>query len=96
MRHAAKLAGVVALSTYLPMAEKTDAEASAENRGLPVFIAHGMLDPTIPHALGAMSRDYLLQRGFVVEWHAYSMAHQVCAEEIADLRRWIAARLAAY
>jgi len=94
IRYAQKLGGIAALSTYLPMAEKTDAEASTENRGLPIFMAHGMLDPTIPHALGAMSRDYLLQRGFAVEWHAYSMAHQVCAEEIVDLRRWIAARLA--
>jgi len=94
IRYPKKLGGIVALSTYLPMAEKTDTEASAENRGLPIFMAHGMLDPTIPHALGAMSRDYLLQRGFAVEWHAYQMAHQVCAEEIADLRRWIATRLA--
>jgi len=93
IRYPDKLGGIAALSTYLPMAEKTDAEASAANHGLPIFMAHGMLDPTIPHALGAMSRDYLLQRGFAVEWHAYSMAHQVCAEEIADLRRWIAARL---
>ena len=53
-----------------------------------------MLDPTISHALGEMSRDYLKQRGYAVEWHAYPMAHQVCAEEIADLRRWIGARLA--
>ena len=95
IRYPDKLGGIAALSTYLPMAEKTDAEASAANHGLPIFMAHGMLDPTIPHALGAMSRDYLLQRGFAVEWHAYSMAHQVCGEEIADLRRWIAARLAA-
>ena len=95
IRYPDKLGGIAALSTYLPMAEKTDAEASAANRGLPIFVAHGMLDPTIPHALGAMSRDYLLQRGFAVEWHAYSMAHQVCAEEIADLRHWNAARLAA-
>ena len=95
IRYPDKLGGIAALSTYLPMAEKTDAEANAANHGLPIFMAHGMLDPTIPHALGAMSRDYLLQRGFAVEWHAYSMAHQVCAEEIADLRHWIAARLAA-
>ena len=79
---------------HLPMAEKTDAEASAVNRGLPIFQAHGMLDPTIPHALGSMSRDYLAQRGYAVEWHAYPMAHQVCMEEIADLRTWMSARLA--
>jgi len=94
IRHAQRLAGIAALSTYLPMAEKTDAEASVANRGLPIFMAHGMLDPTISHALGEMSRDYLQQRGYAIEWHPYPMAHQVCMEEIADLRRWIAARLA--
>jgi len=60
---------------------------------VPVFIAHGMLDPTISHALGEMSRDYLAQRGYNVEWRAYPMAHQVCAEEIGDLKRWLGARL---
>ncbi len=94
IRHAQRLGGIIALSTYLPMAEKTDAEAAAANRATPIFMAHGMLDPTISHALGEMSRDYLQQRGYVVDWHAYPMAHQVCAEEIADLRRWLGARLA--
>ena len=94
IRHAQRLGGIVALSTYLPMAEKTDAEASAANRATPIFMAHGMLDPTISHALGEMSRDYLVQRGFAVAWHAYPMAHQVCMEEIADLRTWLGSRLA--
>ena len=94
IRHAQRLGGIVALSTYLPMAEKTDAEASAANRDVPIFMAHGMLDPTISHALGEMSRDYLAQRGYPVDWHAYPMAHQVCMEEIADLRRWMSVRLA--
>ena len=94
IRYAQRLGGIIALSTYLPMAEKTDAEAAAANRATPIFMAHGTLDPTIAHALGEMSRDYLLQRGYSVEWHAYPMAHQVCAEEIADLRRWLGARLA--
>jgi phospholipase/carboxylesterase len=93
IRHAQRLGGIIALSTYLPMAEKTDAEISAANRGVPVFMAHGMLDPTIPHALGEMSRGYLVQRGYAVDWHAYQMAHQVCAQEIADLKRWIGDRL---
>jgi phospholipase/carboxylesterase len=93
IRHAQRLGGIIALSTYLPMAEKTDAEASAANRTAPIFMAHGMLDPTISHALGEMSREYLKQRGYAIDWHAYPMAHQVCAEEIADLRRWMSARL---
>jgi phospholipase/carboxylesterase len=93
IRHKTRLGGVAALSTYLPMAEKTDAEASAANRSMPIFMAHGMLDPTIPHALGEMSREYLKQRNYNVDWHPYQMAHQVCADEIGDLRRWIGARL---
>ena len=93
IRHAQRLGGIVALSTYLPMAEKTDAEASAANRATPIFMPHGMLDPTISHALGEMSREYLKQRGYAIDWHAYPMAHQVCMEEIADLRVWFSARL---
>lgn len=88
-----KLCGIVALSTYLPIAEKTDAEASDANRDTPIFMAHGMLDPTISHALGEMSREYLKQRRFHVDWHPYPMAHQICAEEISDLKRWLGARL---
>jgi phospholipase/carboxylesterase len=94
IRHPRRLGGIAALSTYLPIAEKTDAEMSDANRQTPIFQAHGMLDPTIPHALGEMSRAYLAQRGYSVEWHPYQMAHQVCMDEIVDLRRWIGARLA--
>jgi phospholipase/carboxylesterase len=93
VRYAQRLGGIIALSTYLPMAEKTDGEMSAANRDAPIFMAHGTLDPTISHALGQMSREYLKQRGYTIEWHDYPIAHQVCAEEIADLRRWIGARL---
>jgi phospholipase/carboxylesterase len=93
IRHPQPLGGIIALSTYLPMAEKTDAEMSVANRTTPVFMAHGKLDPTISHALGEMSREYLMQRGYAVQWHSYPMAHQVCAEEIADLKRWIGGRL---
>ncbi len=93
VRYAQKLGGIIALSTYLPIAEKTDAEMSEANRGTPIFMAHGSLDPVVPHALGEMSRDYLKRLGYGVEWHAYPMAHQICAEEIADLRRWLGACL---
>jgi phospholipase/carboxylesterase len=94
VRYAKRLGGIVALSTYLPIAAAIDAEADPHNRDVPIFMAHGMLDPTIPHALGEMSRDYLAQRGYAVDWHAYPMAHAVCIEEIVDLRRWMSARLA--
>ncbi|HEX6833620.1 MAG TPA: carboxylesterase, partial [Rudaea sp.] len=94
VRHAQRLGGIIALSTYLPIAEKVDAEASPANRDVPIFMAHGLLDPVVSHALGEMSRDYLAQRGYRIDWHAYPMAHQVCMEEIGDLKRWITARLA--
>ncbi len=93
LRHAAKLGGIVALSTYLPLAEKTAAEASATNRAIAIFQAHGSVDPVVPQALGAMSRDHLQGLGYAVQWHSYPMAHQVCAQEIADLRQWLGARL---
>lgn len=93
VRHAQKLGGIVALSTYLPLAEKTAAEASAANRAIPIFQGHGSADPIVPQALGTLSRDHLQSLGYAVEWHSYPMAHQVCMEEIVELRRWLGARL---
>jgi phospholipase/carboxylesterase len=93
VRHAQQLGGIIALSTYLPMAEKTAAEAAAANRATPLFFAHGTFDPVVPLVLGEMSRNHLQELGYAIEWHSYPMAHQVCAEEIADLRRFIGARL---
>lgn len=93
-RHAASLGGIVALSTYLPLADKTAAERNAANARVPIFMAHGSHDPVVPLPLGEISRDALEKLGYAVEWHSYPMAHQVCAEEIADLRHWIGVRLA--
>jgi phospholipase/carboxylesterase len=95
LRHAERLAGVVALSTYLPIAESSGAERSEANRTMPIFMAHGSLDPVVGHALGLMSCSYLEQLGYAVQWHSYSMPHSVNAEEIADLSRWLGARFAA-
>ena len=94
VRHASKLAGIVALSTYLPLDAKTAAERSAANAGVPIFMGHGSFDPIVPLVLGLMSRDALAKLGYDVAWHSYPMAHQVCPPEIADLRSWIGARLA--
>lgn len=94
VRHAEKLAGIAALSTYLPLDAMTAAERSTANTGLPIFMGHGSFDPVVPQALGLASRDALAALGYRVAWHSYPMAHQVCAEEIADLRAWIGARLA--
>ncbi|WP_062535498.1 alpha/beta hydrolase [Mizugakiibacter sediminis] len=93
LRHAGRLAGIVALSTYLPLMETTAVESSTGNASVPIFWGHGSLDPIVPLALGARSREYLEEVGHAVDWHDYPMAHQVCAREIADLRNWLSAHL---
>ncbi|WP_460764403.1 alpha/beta hydrolase [Lysobacter fragariae] len=95
MRRSTPLAGVIALSTYLPMAQRLVAETAASANRQPVFMAHGQFDPVVPYAGGDFSAKQLRELGFTVDWHAYPMAHQVCAEEISDLGDWMQARLAA-
>ncbi len=95
LRHPARLGGIIALSTYLPIAERSEAEASAANAGVPIFMAHGNLDPVVGHALGLMSAEFLRRLGHPVDWHSYAMPHAVCPEEIADLARWLDVRLGA-
>ena len=93
LRYPEKLAGLMALSTYLPLGSSLDAEvvdnAAAVNDGIPVFMAHGTFDPVLPMQMGVDSRDLLRDRGFEIEWHEYPMAHAVCAEEIAHIRQWL-------
>ncbi|MEW9571741.1 alpha/beta hydrolase [Rhodanobacter sp. Si-c] len=93
LRHVRRLAGIVALSTYLPIADTLAAERSAANADAPIFQAHGNLDPVVIPPRGSASRDLLQGLGYRVDWHSYPMAHAVCAEEIADLRTWLGARL---
>jgi len=90
------LAGLIALSTYLPMtlAQAQDAlKPGATSQ--PVFMAHGQFDPVVPYAGGEMSANALRALGFDVQWHRYPMQHAVCAEEIRDLGDWMTARFAA-
>jgi phospholipase/carboxylesterase len=84
-----KLAGVVALSCYLPRSGSLAAERSPANNATPIFMAHGSADPVVPHGLGAQSRDFLRAQGYAVEWHEYPMPHAVCAPEIADIREFL-------
>ncbi|MGA0032654.1 MAG: alpha/beta hydrolase [Burkholderiales bacterium] len=91
--HAQKLAGVMALSCYLPLAESFAQEAAAANSKTPVFMAHGMQDPVVPYAMGRASADMLQRAGYPVEWHEYPMQHSVCLEEVADIGRWLGAVL---
>ncbi len=89
LRYAERLAGVMALSTYLPLAGSLPSEASAQNKDVPIFYAHGTYDPVIALPMATMSRDRLRELGYKVEWHEYSMQHSVCAEEIADIGAWL-------
>ena len=85
LRQPAPLAGLIALSCYLPLADSFSKEAAAASRGVPLFLAHGTQDPVVPIARGAASRDALKAAGYAVEWHDYPMPHSVCAEEIRDI-----------
>jgi len=95
LRREQPLAGLIALSTYLPLAANSIAESTVAARATPVFMAHGSLDPVVPEMLGRSSRDALLALGMQVEWHSYPMAHQVCPPEVLALTAWLGARLAA-
>jgi len=90
LRYPERLAGVMALSTYLPLADNLPAEASARNKDVPIFYAHGTYDPVIPFAMATASRSKLGELGYTVEWHEYPMQHSVCAEEIAAIGTWLA------
>ncbi|WMJ70597.1 dienelactone hydrolase family protein [Stenotrophomonas sp. 24(2023)] len=87
----APLAGLIALSTYLPEADT--ARRADDAVDAPVFMAHGSGDPVIPQAVGAHSAQALRDAGLDVQWHSYPMAHQVCAEEIQALGDWLQQRL---
>jgi phospholipase/carboxylesterase len=88
------LAGILALSTCLPLAGTLAAERSAANRDLPVFMAHGTQDPMIGIARARESRAALEALGYPVQWKEYSMAHSLCGEEIADIAAWLLRLLA--
>jgi phospholipase/carboxylesterase len=93
LRYDTSLAGVMALSTYLPLRASLAAEASAGNRAIPILMCHGTQDGVVPPQMGELSRDALTQLGYRVEWRAYPMQHSVCLEEIADISRWLQQRL---
>lgn len=89
LRHAEALAGIVALSGYLPLAATTAAERHAANARTPVFMAHGRQDPVVVPERAEVSRDTLTALGYEVEWHDYPMPHSVCPQEIVDLNQWL-------
>ncbi|WP_211465284.1 alpha/beta hydrolase [Collimonas silvisoli] len=89
LRYPHKLAGLMCLSGYLPLSDKTDAERNAANQHTPIFQAHGRVDPVVQVDRAEKSRDLLKQLGYQVEWHEYMMPHSVCAEEVADIGNWL-------
>ena len=95
LREPRPLAGVLALSTYLPLAATLASERSAANARLPLFMAHGTDDGVLPLQLAETARGALEALGYAVEWHAYPMAHSVCMEEIGAIGAWVAALPAA-
>ena len=85
LRHAERLAGILALSTYLPIAETLQKEKSKANQDLPIFMAHGSYDDIIPLRRAEQSRDLLVKSGYPLEWRTYPMPHSVCPEEIGHI-----------
>jgi phospholipase/carboxylesterase len=89
LRHPERLAGIMALSCFLPLADALAVEAAPANRDVPIFMGHGAYDDLIPLARARHAHDILVGLGWRVEWHEYPMPHSVCAEEIADISAWL-------
>jgi len=87
------LAGIMALSSYLPLRARLEEERSPANAATSIFMAHGTADPVLPFALAERSQAQLRELGYDVEWHSYPMAHTVAPEEVRDIARWLTARL---
>ena len=93
LRYPKKLAGVLALSTYLPLSQKLSLERTKENQDVPIFMAHGLYDEIIPMQRAKASRALLEQQGYKVEWREYPMPHSVCPEEIDHISSFLSSRL---
>ncbi len=89
LRQSVPLAGVLALSTYLPLTETIHSEATAQSKHTPIFMAHGLNDPIVPCSMGIASRETLLSQGYRIEWHEYAMQHTVNEKELRDIENWL-------
>lgn len=89
LRHGARLAGIIGLSCYLPLAEVLAGERMDIGTDTPILLMHGTRDPVVPVMLGEHARQTLEGWGYAVEWHTYPMQHQVCMEQILDIRQWL-------
>ncbi|MDR0481085.1 MAG: carboxylesterase, partial [Gallionellaceae bacterium] len=90
---AERLGGLLALSTYLPLAQHAADEMTAAARGISVFMAHGTHDPVIPIAQGERAAEQLTALGCEMEWHEYAMPHSLCAEEVTHIEAWLARKM---
>jgi phospholipase/carboxylesterase len=93
LRYPKRLAGLIALSTYLLFSDRLERQAHTANRGLPVFAGHGTMDPMVPFSMGESLARTLESIGHPVEWHSYPMQHAVCPQEISDITAWLKGRL---
>jgi phospholipase/carboxylesterase len=89
LRHPEKLAGMLCLSGYLPLADKVAAERTQESLQVPIFMAHGRQDPVVPFIRAEQSRDVLRSLGYQIEWHEYAMQHSLCIDEVRDVNAWL-------
>ena len=89
LRYPERLAGLMVLSSYLPMRATLRLDRAPASDGVAIFMAHGIDDPVLPMSLGLASRDFLKSQGFDVEWHQYRMPHSLCEAEIADIRHFL-------
>ena len=84
------LPGILALSTYLPLADTLEREAAPANLDVPIFMAHGKQDGVIPHAFAVQSGRFLRTQGYPLEWRDYRLEHGVSMEELRDVENWLA------
>lgn len=89
LTHPEKLAGIIALSAYIPAPSLFAEDALMANRLTPIFAGHGREDDVVPRELGRQAHDLLLDQGYTIAWHDYPMEHAVCAEEIGDIGQWL-------
>jgi phospholipase/carboxylesterase len=95
LTHPETLAGVIALSTYIPSPGLLTEESAAPNRATPIFAAHGTFDDVVSPQLGMAARNLLAERGYAIEWNDYPMPHSVCLEEVQAIGRWLVERMRA-
>lgn len=94
LTHPEPLAGIIALSTYLPVPKLVIEDLAGANRKTPIFAAHGTEDDVVSPELGLNARDFLGENGYACEWHEYRMPHSLCLEEIQDIGAWLNRRIA--